>query len=302
MDDSVKYYLNKFYDTLYTNAELEEKLRNKSLIITFLENTKNTIYKLMSDSSKSSAKIPTNVLNSLLAEGLIQNTDEIDTYTITAKGVWMVENERGTLDEKSLISYINDRYFVYSNRKPLTEKEKVILFSMIAARTFSKDSSIDLKEDYDGKLADTWKEIIDESCEKLLELSVISKKTKDTFYGKSGNEHVVSGLFRRNNDLPRKTKGIYTAPGTRKYYLDLYNNSKLSDEKLSYLFWQIFNGKLSETSRKEVINFCNKISNNKSIFIFDMSKHIFSMPKYDTVIKDCLIDSILSKRKWEIRA
>jgi len=300
MDEKVKRYLNKFYNSLYDNIERLGKLKNNSIIITFLKTTKNTTHKFMHDSSKTSAKVPTDVFNSLLADGLIQSTDEIDAYTITAKGVWLVEKETNKLDEESLISYINDKYFVYSNKKPITEKEKIILFSMITTRTFSEDSSIDLKKD--DTIADTWKEIIDESCEKLWSLGVLSKKTKEDFYGKSGNEHVVSGLFRRNNELQRKTKGIYTASGTKKYYLDLYNDSTFSDEKLSYLFWQIFNENLSETSREEVINFCNEMSNDKSIFVFDTPNHIFSMPKYDTVIKDCLIDSILSKRKWEMRA
>lgn len=297
MNENVIRYLNKFYSALYDNLERDRKLKNDSIIISFIETTKNTIHKAMSASSKSSSKIPTDVLNSLLSEGLIQSTDEIDTYAITAKGVWLIENEKGVLNEEILISYINKEYFVGDGVKPISEKEKVVLFSMIAARTFSENSSVDLNKD--NRTPDVWKDTLDAACEKLFSLGIVSQKTRDDLYNKSGNEHVVSGLFRRNNDLPRKVKGLYKFTGEKKYFLDLYDGSQISQEKLSYLFWQIFNGNISKESLEDISNFCNEISNNKSIYIFTIKNHPFSMPKYDLIIKDCLVESIISKRKWE---
>lgn len=298
MNENLFHHLNKFYSALYDNLERDRKLKNNSIIISFLKINNTPRYKFLRESSKSSAKVPTDILNSLLSEELIQSTDEIDTYTITAKGIWTVEKEKGILNEEFLISYINKEYFsVGENIKPLTEKEKVILFSMIATRTFSETSSIDLKKD--TSVLDTWKEILDISCEKLWLMEIISKKTKEDLYSKSGNEHVVSSLFRHNNFLAPKIKKLYYSPGKQKYYLDLYNGSQISQEKLSYLFWQIFNGNLSKESINDITNFCNEISNKMSIFVFDINNHIFSMPKYDVIIRDCLVDSVISKTKWE---
>ena len=301
MDKNVKHYLNKFYDSLYDNLERNSKIKHNSIILSTLETppAKNKVYTVLSNSSKTSAKIPTDIVDTLLLEGLIQDTDKINTYTITAKGIWVTEKDKGALDDEYLISTIGKKYFTIET-KPINEKEKVILFAMIAARTFSDKSCIDLKKD--SSTIDAWKDIVDKACDKLLLLGVISEKTRNDLYGKAGNEHVVQGLFRRNTDLQRKVKGIYQVSGTKKYWLNLYDESDFSQNELSYLFWVIFDGNLSGESRDEIINFCNEISNDKCIFVFDIHKHIFSNPQYNIIIKDCLIDSIVSKNKWERRS
>jgi hypothetical protein len=299
MEESTKHYLYKFYDALYDNFILfEKKMKNKSILISFLKINKNSRNKLLNASSLSSSKIPKNILHFLLSEKLVQSNNEINKFIISAKGVWVIEKEKGILNEEFLLSYINEEYFA-ERIKPLTSKEKIILFSMIAARTFSEKSSIDLIKDVSA--VDNWKEIIDLSAEKLNSLEVVSRKEVENLYGSLGNENVVSGLFRRNNYLASKIKQLYKSPGDHKYYLDLYDGSQLFQEKLSYLLWEIFDGNLSNQEKDEIINFFNEISSKKSIFVFELNEHIFSMPKYDVLIEDCLMDSIVSKKKWEQR-
>ncbi len=169
---------------------------------------------------------------------------------------------------------------------------------MIAARTFSEKSVIDLKKN--SSIADSWKDIIDLSAEKLNSIGVISKKDIEDLYGTPpGNEHLVSKLFRHNNYLASKVKQLYKSPGDQKYYLSIYDDSQFSKDKLSYLLWEVFAGNLSDQEKEEIISFLNDISSKKSIFVFELNEHIFSMPKYDVIIEDCLMDSIISKRKWE---
>lgn len=297
MDENEKRYLNKFYDALYDNLERDKKLKDKSILISFLRINKTPRYKLLTKSAINSAKVPTKILNFLLSEQLIGSTDEIETYTITAKGVWLVENERGALNEDSFISYIDKEYFTITVQKKVTDKEKVILFSMLVARTFSETSSLHLETG--SPSVDVWKEILDASCDKLISLKIISKTAKDDLYTKAGNEHVVSNLIRHNIYLSPKIKGIYHSLGKQKYYLDIYNNSQISKDKLSYLFWKIFNGELNSESLEEVAKFCSKMSNDMSIHVFNLDDHIFSTPKYDLIVKDCLKDSVISKTKWE---
>lgn len=297
MEESVRHYLYKFYDALYDNFIIsEKKIKNKSILISFLSTTKNSRNKLISESSLSSSKIPNNVLNLLLSEKLIQSNNDINKFVISAKGVWVVEKEKRIVNEEIFLNYINGEYFV-EKIKPLNSKEKIILFSMIAARTFSEKSAIDLKKN--SSIADSWKDIIDLSAEKLNSIGVVSKKDIEDLYGKQGNEHLVSKLFRHNNYLASKIKQLYESPGEYKYYLNIYENSQLSEDKLSYLLWEVFAGNLSDQEKDEIIHFLNDISSKKSIFVFELSEHIFSMPKYDVIIEDCLMDSIISKRKWE---
>lgn len=297
MEESVKHYLYKFYDALYNNFIMsEKKVKNKSILISFLKNTKNSRNKLINESSIPSSKIPNNVLNLLLSEKLVQSNDDINKFVISAKGVWVVEKEKGIIDEEVFLNYINEAYFV-EKIKPLNSKEKIILFSMIAARTFSEKSAIDLKKN--SSIADSWKDIIDLSAEKLNSIGVVSKKDVEDLYGRQGNEHLVSKLFRNNSYLVSKTRQWYKSPGYQKYYLNIFEDSQLSKDKLSYLLWEVFAGNLSDQEKEEIIHFLNDISGKKSIFVFELSEHIFSMPKYDVIIEDCLMDSIVSKKKWE---
>lgn len=297
MDKNEKRYLTKFYDALYDNIERDKKLKDQSILISFLRINKTPRYKLLTNSAINSAKVPTKILNYLLSEQLIASTDEIETYIITAKGVWIVENEKGTLNESSFISYIDKEYFTIAVQKKVNDKEKVILFSMLVARTFSADSPLHLETG--SSSVDKWKEILDMSCDKLISLKIISKTAKDNLYSKAGNEHVVSNLIRHNINLSPKIKGIYHSLGSQKYYLDIYNDSQISKDKLSYLFWKVFNGKLDSESLGDVAEFCSKMSNDMSIYVFDLDNHIFSTPKYDLLIKDCLKDSVISRTKWE---
>lgn len=297
MEESTRHYLYKFYDRLYDNFIMfEKKVKNKSILISFLKTTKNSRNKLISESSLSSSKIPNNVLNLLLSEKLIQSNDDINKFVISAKGVWVVEKEKEIINEDIFLNYINEEYFI-EKIKPLNSKEKIILFSMIAARTFSEKSVIDLKKN--SSIADSWKDIIDLSAEKLNSIGVISKKDIEDLYGTPGNEHLVSKLFRHNNYLASKVKQLYKSPGDQKYYLSIYDDSQFSKDKLSYLLWEVFAGNLSDQEKEEIISFLNDTSSKKSIFVFELNEHIFSMPKYDVIIEDCLMDSIISKKKWE---
>jgi len=297
MNQNEKKYLMKFYDALYDNLERDRKLKEKSVFISFLRTNKTPRYKLLTKSAIPSSKVPNKIINFLLLEKLITSTNEIESYTITAKGVWSIENEKGKLDEDSFISYINKEYFTIEKQKKVTDNEKVVLFSMIVARTFSDKSPLYLETG--SSSVDKWKEILDLSCDKLISLKVIPKTTKNKLYSKAGNEHAVSNLIRHNIYLSPKIKGIYHSMGSQNYYLDIYDDSQISKDKLSYLFWKIFNGNLNNESIDEIAKFCSRLSDNMSIYIFDLDIHIFSTPKYDIIVKDCLKDSMISKTKWE---
>jgi hypothetical protein len=296
MNENTLHFLIKFYDILYDNIERNKKLDHKSVLISLLKiKTLTPRQKILRESSKSSSDIPTDVLKILLSEKLVQSGDEIDKYTITSKGIFTVEKEKEILNEDSLMSFIDSEYFIIGEKiKPITDREKVILFGMIAARTLSKDSLIDLRQD---NSQDTWMQIFDMSYEKLKSLNII-KEAKDELLGNSKTEHNVVNLIRHNIYLTRKIKGYYHTTNKMQYYLDISDGDQISRQKLSYLFWQIFQGNLAKDSIDDIMTFCKKIS-NMGIYVFNMNTHIFSMPKYDLVLEDCIKDSIISKRKWE---
>lgn len=288
-------FLEKFYQKLYDNLEKLNKLKENSIIISFLYIKSNDQYRLLNESSIFSYKIPKEIINNLQERKLIRNTDTLNNYVITAKGIWDIENKKNILNEIKLINYIDNKFFnVYKlSEKPLTDKQKVILFSMLAARTFSEKSSIDLKKD--ESVMNTWKEIVDKSYETLTSLHIISELDKDDLFGKKenkGNEKPVSHLYRHTDELPKKTRGLFKAIGKQKYFLDVSKDSEISKDSLGFLFKQIFESKvLSLTEINEIDTFCQEIAFTKNIYVFDPREHIFSKPEYDEIIRETLLDS-----------
>jgi len=291
-----KDYLRKFYSLLRDNLKRERSLRENSVLLSFLRIQSASRYRLLRKSTINSALIPSHTLTSLLTKGFVQCMESIDTYAITAQGVWHYEQDTDLINEEGLLSYINDKYFIPELKSGLNDKEKVILFMMIAARTFSERSSVNLKRN--DVVKNKWKEMLEKSYDVLLDLGSIAKLKKEKFLSQRGNVHIVSNIFRHNNQMVQKTRGIYSYSRKQEYYLDLYKNSTFSPEKLSYLFWKVFKGDISSDSASDIIDCCNEISRRESIYLFDMPEHIFSMPAYDVTIKDALMDSIISKDKW----
>ncbi|MGD0451711.1 MAG: hypothetical protein ABSA79_11745 [Candidatus Bathyarchaeia archaeon] len=294
-------YLKKFYSLLRDNFLREKNLKEKSILISFIETKSSSRNKLLSDSTMPSNLIPNEALLSLLTKKQIQVLGNVGTYAITAKGVWDYEQNFGLVSEETLFSYINEKFFSgassSSNRDDLDDREAVILFAMIAARAFSEKSLVDLKKDDNVK--EKWREVLEKSYDLLTDLHLIRKLKKEDFLRKSGNEHVVSSIFRHNGPAVQKTRGIYVYTGRYGYYLDIFGEDVLSKEKLSYLFWKIFKGSLSSDSADLILQFCKEISSKESIYLYDdIKEHNFSIPMFDYVVKDSLLDSVLSKAKW----
>jgi len=263
MDMEAITFLNKFYQNLYDSFEREKKtVYEHSLIISFLKIKSNDRYRLLVASSIPGYKIPKHILNYLKHNNFIRDTSELGTYCISAKGIWEIEKKRETINDVKLVEYLdNDEKFFNLfkfTKKNISDKHKVVLLSMLAARSWSEYSPIDLKRG-DATL-DAMNQIMDDAYDLLRSFKIILKLKKEDLYGKPGNEHKVSNVFRHTDELPKLTGGIYHAMGDQKYYLSLYDGEKVSKEKLRYLFKRLFGDKNYEISELEKINdFCNKI-------------------------------------------
>jgi hypothetical protein len=291
--------LLKFYNLLYDNLELKKKLKDKSIIKSFIDIKANDRYRLLNDSSITSEKLPTDQLQTLLKTGMIRNTDEINKYIITAKGVWEIEKNNNIISELSLIEFIDNKFYnFFDSEIKLRDREKSIIFSMICARSFSLKSSVDLKKD-DFAL-NSWKEIIEKCADKLISLNIINTKNKENLFGGKSTEHPVSNLIRHTDELPRKTKGLYKAAGKQQYFLDIFKDNVFNKEELSYLIWIVFSEQYDNIIIDDILKFCNNIAYNESVYVYDINTHIFSTPEYDDILRDAFRESIILKNKWEL--
>jgi hypothetical protein len=209
-----------------------------------------------------------------------------------------VEKDRETLDVGGLLDFIDSTYFdLFEKRKPLTEREKVIIFSMLSARAFSEESSVDMRKD--DSVKDAWKDVLISSYNKLRELGIINKLAPEELMIDCGIEHPASHLIRHTDQLPRKTKAIYKAIGKNKYYLDVEDNGSVSVEKLAYLFWLVLGDKATPDNIDSIHEYCTKTAYDASIYVYDMAEHKYSSPRYDAIMRDGLVDSIMNRSHWE---
>lgn len=270
----------------------KKKIVGDSVLISFLKLNSNNRFRLLTESALPGYKISKEALDELVTKRLIRGTDKLGNYVITAEGVWEIESKNNSLDKSKLLEFLDKSFFsVYNaSEKPLTEKEKVALFAMIAARAFSKDSSVDLKKTALTK--DTWQAVLNKSLEKLKSLELVSKLETTDLYKNHGNEHPVSYVFKRINELTKKTRGIYQSPGHQVYYLDIFSDGEITKEKLKHLIKQVLGGQgLSTTTMNELDTFCREVAHKDNIYLFDTDKHLFAKPKYDEILREALLYS-----------
>ena len=114
-------------------------------------------------------------------------------------------------------------------------------------------------------------------------------------------EDAASHFIRHTDQLPRKTRGIYSASKKRdnKYYLDVSREGEIDQSRLSYLVWLTVGSQLKPEGIGEFNELCASIAYDHSVRLFEHEKHIFASPKFDDVLRSSIIDSIVSKQKWE---
>jgi hypothetical protein len=301
MKDESYRYLRQLYDGYRNSLERKKKLRSGSALLSSLSIKNNERFRALNEASMSLNNIPAERLLELKESGLIRNTDDVSTYTISAKGVWEIERADGVLNEADLLDFIDNNYFdLFEAGKPLTEKEKVIIFGLLAARAFSAASCVDMRKDTPVKNA--WKDVMVSSFSMLREMGVIKKLTMDDLMPENGIEHPASHLIRHTDQLPRKTRAIFKASGKNKYYLDVEDGDNVSLERIAYLFWLVFGESANPENIDDINDYCTKIAYNASIRVFDMAEHKFSSPRYDELMRDGLVESILSRARWEKEA
>ncbi len=288
--------LRKFYSRLHENSKDKLKRNQKSIMCYFLKSTDATRFSILRNSALGALILDRASVEKLLEAGYIQGMVGLNSYAITAKGVWYMENADAILDIDTLINYVNEKFFIMSKKDKMSNTEKVILLSLILARAFSKTSCVDLtKEDY---VKNGWLEVLEISYDVIEKYKAYNKNkkfSKDEMFKPRVNVHTVSYLFRHNNNMKQKTKAIYSWSGNQKYYIDVYRNNKLDKSNLGYLLYKIFGGKLTSKQIDEISDYCNKVSDDRSIYLFDVVNHKFSYPKYNRIIKEALIESV-SKR------
>jgi predicted transcriptional regulator len=294
MDEISEEDIIHFYNILLANMKKKKiVIKKNSVFITLIDAYQRTVLQIINDSAIPAHTLTPDSIKKLLEQKLIKKTDEsVKKYIITARGIWTVEKKKNLINEISLLDYFDEKKFsiTFEKTADMEFREKVVIFSMIATRVFSKESWLNLQAQ--SGLQNHWKEIFDLSAQKLHEMGVLTEKNKIELYYRSAHDPPAVSLTRRLPDMQKHTKYVYQLDGNLRYWLEMPEYENDFKEKLAELFSMVFKEKLTFENLDLIYDFCSEISHTKSIFVFDLNKHKFSSPKYDDLVKEALIKGI----------
>jgi hypothetical protein len=186
------------------------------------------------------------------------------------------------MDINRLLDYFQETKLSFKvTNKPLKDIEKTILFAMIAIRNFSAALPMDLNTPSFG---DYWIEIFDMCTNYLHKIEAVSKEQWNTF--RPGNEHPISYVMRRANDLPQKTIHIYQTLGNHKYFLDVHHGDTPPQKQLLFLYKLILGSVETKELIKDIHSFCCDVAYDKSKNVKETFE--FINPEWDTILEEAL--------------
>lgn len=296
MSDEIIEILKPFYDKLYFSyMRQEKKLKNSSLLWTLIEIQAKKTEKYLSDSSFSGNHLSSEIKDELLNNSLIRPINIFSNnieYVLTAKGIWEVEKSNMQYSEEDFLKFIDAKYLNFkAKEKPLDDKDKLAIFSLLCVRNFSIDSPMELKT-LDHR--NHWENVFKEILEFLFQKQLINQKNNDinNFLVARGSEHPIQYLMRHRNELPIKSNHIFRNDGQSTYYLDLCEQDEINLNKLKFTFKLIINEINDLDFLKEIVTFCNEIAKNKAKYV--VNDYRFLNPKYDEIIHKVIKEIFVS--------
>jgi len=251
---------------------------NDSLVIRAVTATKN---KTMESLRQGEYKTTDDFLIKNLLQGGFIRMSLPGSYILTAKGAWVVETEKLEYTVEDLLSEIDKKFGqVGGKASSVSDKNKVILMSLLATRAFSKETVV-LYGEYAHHEA-FWNALV-KSYNLLDELNVVETPL-EKMYSASGLKNKVGSFVGSIDVLPSQTYSIFVSKNG--YYLDVINDEvEIDESKLCHIIKSIFG--VVQISHVEIIsNFCIDVSRSEGL-VFSGSKG-FNTSKWDMAIERCL--------------
>ena len=286
-ENSMK-YLDALYDSLIIAIkEKGKKIINRSALFTLMKMYSNDAYDVMLNSS---IEIPDSVESDLapLKQNNFIRRSELssnrDNYIVTAKGIYFVESMRFGFDLSKMLDYIQEENMDFKiAKKPLSDKEKTIVTSLIALRSFDHDVSMDLN---DEERSQKWEEIIKTKIIPFIE-NKANVNSQNIFSQSAGHENPVSYLMRRANDLPKKTGNMFTSMNNNQYYLKIDATDKnLATKQIAYILGKVFQNIKSIEEANEIKKYLCDVAQSQGIYVYDNFEFINF--EWDTVINNAI--------------
>lgn len=247
------------------------------------------------------AAVPAQALGSagadLVAAGLADYASADKRITLSSMGIWEAEQSKGTLDAPRLLAFIDEKWFdLFAESKSLpTDKEKLVLFTMLAGRAYSAGTAVDLSSKRAHK---PWTELTLASEAFLRDRGIIEDgRVTEALRNEGAGAALppVVKFYRYTENLPKKTEALYAAKGNNKYYLDLYADGAIEPAKISYLFRLVLGDQADFTLAEAVTDYCRDRAYDIAIRVYPQSEPNFASLDYDRLIERAMRDLVLAR-------
>lgn len=262
------------YDDLKNSLKLDKKLKDNSVIISFLNIKSNTRLNYLRENAYPRDAFG-DILQRYIDDNLVVATEDDNTFQISAKAIWQIEKEY-VVEDGLLLNYLEKKVFFSDEKKSkLSERHKIIILFLIICRTFAQETPLNLQLNH--TILDKCEEILDESYDILHELKIITKLDKKEFFKKVGNEHRVQHLLQHTDDINKS--GIpLRAPGNRIYYLDITRNKIINEDKMKFTLQKVLERE-PQLSFEEIEDFTERImelTHTKAIYINENNANTYT--------------------------
>ena len=287
IDNNEQKILNQLYDKMVSYLILNEKyLPNESIIKYILNKGNSNRLELLKNTALSENNFNKIDLESLLEKKYIQKFDA-NLINLTIKGIWECEKD-SKIDLDQLLELINTKTNFEIKMKNVSDKNKILYFTMITCRAFSEETCFNLeKGKNDEKIKEKILECMKECSDFLFDLKIIKKDSEDDLFKSKGNFHPLTLLLHgTSGERPKETGLIYKAKNN-KYFLDVSVHEKIDIKKLKKMFDIIIDKKLDSLEKEKINNFCNEMAQKYDPYIYEEG-NIFNGLEFNKIIIDTL--------------
>lgn len=287
--------LKKFYDVFVSAAS--EAFKNEAYVFfKFIETTSARRANILKNSTINTnyENFPQQTLDEFVREKYITKADCRDCYVLTAKGLFHIEEELGFVNIEKFLTDVQAKYFdLLKSKAKLSDKEKIVLFSLICSRSFSRD--VCMKLESFGRENKSWITIFRKCSTFLKRLNVISSIPDRITQEVEEYDVPLKYFMSHINHLQEKIGNVYNFTKSRRYYLELGNNGEVLEESLRTLFEKIFDKVLTISEIDLVNEFINKISSDDLMKMSEHRGRHYSKPEIDLIIERALQDAMIGE-------
>ena len=260
------------------------KRKEKSLWMLVITCNSNTVKRAINESTYD-ASYNSPIMKKLEEKRYVQEINP-GKYSLTAEGILFTEKVILNINDDELLDWVNKKMLI-SNNSTITDKNRVILLTLLACRNFSENNSASYAEPDKEKTLLT---LLSKSSSFLSKHGIISQSILDE-NDQGGSKTSASKFLGQIDKLPASSGLIFTARNG-KYYLDVIKNGRVDRQSITLLTKIILGDKINYDLVTDLTQFCYSTYMDYG-YVFKSSVDEFEGPIVEFDIKTGINNALL---------